>query len=281
MTTYRTIQVDDREVFYREAGDPAAPTLLLLEGFPSSSAQYEQLIGHLADSYQLVAPDYPGFGRSPALDGETTFDRLADVVEAFTQALELERFSLYVFDFGAPVGFRLATRQPERIQALVIQNGNAYEVGLGPKMQGLKPYWTDRAGNEAVVRHFLQLDVTRSQYIDGVPDPATVNPDLWELDQRYIDLPGRDRVMLDLLFDYQSNVALYPGWQQYLRTHQPPALLAWGKNDAFFPEAGARAYLQDLPSAELHLLDTGHFATATHSKEIAELVEAFLARHVQ
>ena len=200
---------------------------------------------------------------------------------AFTQALELKRFSLYVFDFGAPIGFRLATRQPERIQSLVIQNGNAYEVGLGPKMQGLKPYWTDRAGNEAVVRHFLQLDVTRSQYIDGVPDPATVNPDLWELDQRYIDLPGRDRVMLDLLFDYQSNVALYPGWQQYLRTHQPPTLLAWGKNDAFFPEAGARAYLQDLPSAELHLLDTGHFATATHSKEIAELIEAFLARNVQ
>jgi pimeloyl-ACP methyl ester carboxylesterase len=281
MTTYRTIQVDDREVFYRQAGDPAAPTLLLLEGFPSSSAQYERLIGHLADRYQLLAPDYPGFGRSPALDGETTFDRLADVVDAFTQALELKRFSLYVFDFGAPIGFRLATRQPERIQSLVIQNGNAYEVGLGPKMQGLKPYWTDRAGNEAVVRHFLQLDVTRSQYIDGVPDPATVNPDLWELDQRYIDLPGRDRVMLDLLFDYQSNVTLYPGWQQYLRTHQPPALLAWGKNDAFFPEAGARAYLQDLPGAELHLLDTGHFATATHSKEIAELVEAFLARHVQ
>jgi len=281
MTTYRTIQVDDREVFYRQAGDPAAPTLLLLEGFPSSSAQYERLIGHLADRYQLLAPDYPGFGRSPALNGETTFDRLADVVDAFTQALELKRFSLYVFDFGAPIGFRLATRQPERIQSLVIQNGNAYEVGLGPKMQGLKPYWTDRAGNEAVVRHFLQLDVTRSQYIDGVPDPATVNPDLWELDQRYIDLPGRDRVMLDLLFDYQSNVTLYPGWQQYLRTHQPPALLAWGKNDAFFPEAGARAYLQDLPSAELHLLDTGHFATATHSKEIAELIETFLARHVQ
>jgi pimeloyl-ACP methyl ester carboxylesterase len=148
-------------------------------------------------------------------------------------------------------------------------------------MQGLKPYWADRAGNEAAVRRLLQLDITRSQYIDGVPDPATVNPDLWELDQRYIDLPGRDRVMLDLLFDYQSNVVLYPGWQNYLRTHQPPALLAWGKNDAFFPEAGAHAYLQDLPGAELHLLDTGHFATATHSKEIAELVEAFLARHVR
>jgi pimeloyl-ACP methyl ester carboxylesterase len=278
MTTYRTIEIDGSEIFYREAGDPAAPTLLLLEGFPSSSAQYEQLIGRLADRLHLVAPDYPGFGRSPALDGETTFDRLADVVEAFTEAKGLERFSLYMFDFGAPVGFRLATRHPERIEALVLQNGNAYEAGLGPGMQGLKPYWADRAAHEQAMRGLLGLDVTRSQYVDGVPDPATVNPDLWELDQRYIELPGRDRVMLDLLFDYQSNVALYPSWHEYLRTHQPPALLPWGKHDAFFPEAGARAYLQDLPEAELHLLDTGHFATATHSSEIAELIGAFFAR---
>ena len=266
MTTYRTIEVDGTEIFYREAGDPAAPTLLLLEGFPSSSAQYEQLIGRLADRFHLVAPDYPGFGRSSALGGVTTFDRLAAVIDTFTQAKGLERFSLYMFDFGAPVGFRLATRHPERIAALVIQNGNAYEDGLGPNMQGLKPYWADRAGNESAIRGLLQLNVTRSQYVDGVPDPASVNPDLWELDQRYMDLPGRDRVMLDLLFDYQSNVALYPRWHEYMRTHQPPALLAWGRNDAFFPEAGAHAYLQDLPEAELHLLDTGHFATATHSE---------------
>jgi pimeloyl-ACP methyl ester carboxylesterase len=279
MSMYRTIEIEGGEIFYREAGDPAAPTLLLLEGFPSSSAQYEQLIGHLADRYHLVAPDYPGFGRSPALDRATTFDRLADVVEAFTEAKGLTRFSVYMFDFGAPVGFRLATRHPERIQALVLQNGNAYEAGLGPNMQGLKPYWADRAGHEAAIKGLLQLQVTRSQYVDGVPDPATVNPDLWELDQRYLDLPGRDRVMLDLLFDYQSNVALYPEWHEYLRTHQPPALLVWGKNDEYFPEAGARAYLQDLPDAELHLLDTGHFATATHSTEIAELIAPFLARH--
>jgi pimeloyl-ACP methyl ester carboxylesterase len=280
MTTYRTIEVDGTEIFYREAGDPAAPALLLLEGFPSSSAQYEQLIGRLADRYHLVAPDYPGFGRSPALAGETTFDRLAAVIDTFTQAKGLERFSVYMFDFGAPVGFRLATRHPERIEALVIQNGNAYEDGLGPNMQALKPYWADRAGNESAIRALLQLNVTRSQYVDGVPDPVTVNPDLWELDQRYMDLPGRDRVMLDLLFDYQSNVALYPSWHEYLRTQQPPALLAWGRNDAFFPEAGALAYLQELPEAELHLLDTGHFATATHSEEIAELVGAFMARYV-
>jgi pimeloyl-ACP methyl ester carboxylesterase len=280
MTTYRTITIDGGELFYREAGNPAAPTLLLLAGFPSSSAQYERLIGHLSDRFHLVAPDYPGFGRSPARDGETTFDHLADVIEAFTEAKGLGRFSVYMFDFGAPVGFRLATRHPERIETLVIQNGNAYEVGLGPNMQGLKPYWADRAANEAAIRGFLQLGVTRSQYVDGAPDPATVNPDLWELDQRYMDLPGRDRVMLDLLFDYRNNVALYSSWQEYLRTHQPPALLAWGKNDAYFPEAGARAYLQDLPEAELHLLDTGHFATATHSHEIADLIGAFFARHL-
>jgi pimeloyl-ACP methyl ester carboxylesterase len=277
MTTYRTITIDGGELFYREAGNPAAPTLLLLAGFPSSSAQYERLIGHLSDRFHLVAPDYPGFGRSPARDGETTFDHLADVIEAFTEAKGLGRFSVYMFDFGAPVGFRLATRHPERIETLVIQNGNAYEVGLGPNMQGLKPYWADRAANEAAIRGFLQLGVTRSQYVDGAPDPATVNPDLWELDQRYMDLPGRDRVMLDLLFDYRNNVALYSSWQEYLRTHQPPALLAWGKNDAYFPEAGARAYLQDLPEAELHLLDTGHFALATHAGEIADLIAAFAA----
>jgi pimeloyl-ACP methyl ester carboxylesterase len=280
MTTYRTIEVDGSEIFYREAGDPAAPTLLLLEGFPSSSAQYEQLIGRLADRYHLVAPDYPGFGRSPALAGGTTFDRLAGVIERFTEAQGLDLFSVYMFDFGAPVGFRLAARHPERIAALVIQNGNAYEEGLGPPMQGLKPYWADRAGKESAIRGLLEVNVTRSQYVDGVPDPTTVNPDLWELDQRYMELPGRDRVMLDLLFDYQSNVALYPSWHEYLRTHQPPALLAWGRNDAFFPEAGAHAYLQDLPDAELHLLDTGHFATATHSEEIAELVGEFLARRL-
>ncbi|HEY4094655.1 MAG TPA: alpha/beta hydrolase [Baekduia sp.] len=280
MTTYRTIDVQGQEIFYREAGDPEDPTLLLLEGFPSSSAQYEQLIDHLADRYHLIAPDYPGFGRSPALEGETTFDRLTDAIEAFTETKGLDRYSLYMFDFGAPVGFRLATRHPERVETLVLQNGNAYESGLGPNMQGLKPYWADRAAHEDGMRGVLQLATTRSQYVDGVPDPATVNPDLWELDQHYMDQPGRDRVMLDLLYDYQSNLTLYPGWHEYLRTHQPPALLAWGKNDDYFPEAGARAYLDDLPDAELHLLDTGHFATATHSREIAELIAAFLTRHV-
>lgn len=280
MTAYRTIEVKGSEVFYREAGDPAAATLLLLHGFPSSSAQYDQLMGRLAGRYHLIAPDYPGFGQSAALTGSTTFDRLAEVIDAFTEAKGLDRFTLYLFDFGAPVGLRIATRHPERVQGLVLQNGNAYEIGLGPGMRALEPYWSDRGGNEAAIRGFLTLQATRSQYVDGVADPSCVSPDLWELDQRYLELPGRDQVMLDLLYDYRSNVALYPLWQDYLRAHTPPALLAWGRNDAFFPPAGARAYLRDLPDAELHLLDTGHFATATHSAEIAELVAVFLNSHV-
>jgi pimeloyl-ACP methyl ester carboxylesterase len=273
---YRTIQVDGTEVFYREGGEGRAMTLLLLHGFPSSSAQYESLMERLEERYHVIAPDYPGFGQSPPLEGTATFDRLADVIEGFTEAKGLERFGLYMFDFGSPVGFRLATRQPERVQALVLQNGNAYEEGLGPNMQALKPYWQDRSANEEAIRGFLQLDATRAQYLDGVADATTVNPDLWELDQRYLDMPGRDRVMLDLLYDYQSNVELYPRWHAYLRDNQPAALLPWGRNDQFFPPEGARAYLRDLPQAELHLLDTGHFATATHHDEIAELIAGFL-----
>ncbi len=279
MTAYRTIEVDGSEVFYREAGDRRAATLLLLHGFPSSSAQYEQLMQRLAARHHVIAPDYPGFGRSPALTGTTTFDRLADVIDVFTEAMSLDRFSMYMFDFGSPVGCRIATRHPERVQGLVLQNGNAYEVGLGPGMQALQPYWEDRGAHEAAIRGFLTLDATRSQYLDGVADPTSVNPDLSELDQRYLDLPGRDQVMLDLLYDYQSNVALYPAWQEYLRTYSPPALVPWGRNDAFFPPAGARAYLDDIANAELHVLDTGHFATATHSDEIAALISAFLDSH--
>jgi pimeloyl-ACP methyl ester carboxylesterase len=281
MTAYRTSEVNGTEVFYREGGDPAAPTLLLLHGFPSSSAQYQQLMERLEDRYHVIAPDYPGFGQSPPLSGTTTFDRIAEVIDGFTDGTGLERFSLYMFDFGSPVGFRLATRHPDRVQGLVLQNGNAYEAGLGPKMQALKPYSEDRSANEAAVRGLLELETTRAQYLDGVSDATTVNPDLWELDQRYLELPGRDQVMLDLLYDYRNNVTLYPRWHDYLRANQPPALLAWGQNDQFFPPDGARAYLHDLPEAELHLLDTGHFATATHPDEIAELIANFLDTQVR
>ena len=278
--TYRTITVNGSEIFYREDGDPSGPTLLLLHGFPSSSAQYDQLMRRLASRCHVIAPDYPGFGQSRPLTGTTTFDRLADAIDAFIEAKGLDAFSLYMFDFGSPVGFRVASRDPGRVQGLVLQNGNAYEVGLGPGMRALEPYWRDRAANEATIRGFLTLEATRSQYLDGVADPASVNPDLWELDQRYLELPGRDQVMLDLLYDYQNNVKSYPAWQQYLRTSRPPALITWGSNDGFFPADGARAYLEDLSDAELHLLDTGHFATATHSAEIADLIGEFIQRRV-
>lgn len=198
------------EVFHREGGDPSGPTLLLLHGFPSSSAQYDQLMRRLASRCHVIAPDYPGFGQSPPLTGTTTFGRLTDAIDAFIEAKGLDAFSLYMFDFGSPVGFRVATHDPGRVQGLVLQNGNAYEVGLGPGMRALEPYWRDRAANEAAIRGFLTLEATRSQYVDGVADPASVNPNLWELDQRYLELPGRDQVMLDLLYDYQNNVKSYP-----------------------------------------------------------------------
>jgi pimeloyl-ACP methyl ester carboxylesterase len=276
MLRYGTTVVDGSEIFYREGGEPSRATLLLLHGFPSSSAQYDRLMGHLAARLHVIAPDLPGFGRSRPLTDASTFDRLADVIEAFIDETELQRCALYMFDFGAPVGFRIAVRDPERVTGLVLQNGNAYEEGLGPGMQALLPYWQDRTAHEDAIRGFLTLEATRSQYLDGVEDPTSVNPDLWELDQRYLDMPGRDTVMLDLLYDYQSNVVAYPAWHAYLRSHRPPALLPWGAHDAFFPPAGAEAYTRDLPDAEVHLLPTGHFATATHSDEIADLILDFV-----
>ena len=229
MVAYRTIEVDGTEVFYREAGAGAATTLLLLHGFPSSSAQYQSLMERLEDGCHVIAPDYPGFGQSPPLHGPTTFDRLADVIEGFTDAKALERFSMYMFDFGSPVGFRLATRHPERVQGLILQNGNAYEEGLGPGMQALKPYWRiarpTRPRSAGSCNWRRRARSTWTEFRTRRP----CNPDLWELDQRYLDLPGRDRVMLDLLYDYQRNVELYPRWHDYMRLHQPPALLPWGR----------------------------------------------------
>jgi pimeloyl-ACP methyl ester carboxylesterase len=280
MTTYRTVDVDGVEVFYREAGPAGAPTLLLLHGFPTSSAQFQPLIDRLAGRFHLIAPDDPGFGYTQPGALTFTFDALADVIDGFTTALGLEHVALYLFDFGAPVGFRLATRHPERVDALIIQNANAYEQGIGPALAGLAPYWEDRQAAEPAVRGFLTLEGTRSQYLDGVPDPARVDPDAYTLDQHFLDLPGRDRVMLDLIYDYPSNLALYPAWHAYLREHRPPTLITWGANDQHFVADGARAYLTDVPDAELHLLDTGHFALATHVDEVAELISAFLSRHL-
>lgn len=281
MTAYRTVAVDGNDVFYREAGNPDAQTVLLLHGFPTSSTQYEPLMSRLADRFHLVAPDYPGFGYSDPLADSATFDRLADVVEGFVDALGLGRYALYLFDFGAPVGFRLATRRPERVDALILQNANAYEAGIGPNLAGLGAYWEDREAAEPSVRQLLTLDGTRAQYLEGVPDASVVNPDLYTFDQRFLDLPGRDQVMLDLIYDYTSNVALYPAWQAYLRTHRPATLITWGANDQYFVADGARAYLADVPDAELHLLDTGHIALATHADEIAALIGRFLPAQKQ
>ncbi|MEU8136180.1 alpha/beta fold hydrolase [Streptodolium elevatio] len=276
---HRHIEVDGLRVFYREAGPADAPTLLLLHGFPSSSRQFARLIDALGTDYHLVAPDYPGFGHSDAPDAESftyTFDALADVTEKFLLALGLDRFSMYVFDFGAPVGFRIATRHPEWIEGLIVQNGNAYLDGLSDAAREMTANRPGVPGAEEAVRGLLALPVTRSQYEGGTTDPELVAPDGWTADQHFLDLPGRDAVQVALALDYHSNLALYPVWQEWLRTHRPPALVVWGRNDFFFPEPGARAYLRDLPDAELHLLDTGHFALEDKLPEIAPLVAAFL-----
>ena len=280
--------VDGLDIFYREAGPVAAPTLVLLHGFPAASHQYARLMERLRDRVHVIAPDYPGFGYSSAPTSSNaggdfvyTFDHLAEVTDDFLTALGVQRFFLYVFDFGAPVGFRIATKHPDRVLGLIAQNGNAYEIGLGPNMQPAVQYWSDRAGKEAEVRGALTLEATRRQHLEGTAHPELVDPDTWTLDQHWLDAPGRDQIMLDLLYDYQSNVALYPRWQAWLREQRPPVLLPWGRNDQFFPEAGARAYLDDVPDAELHLLDTGHFALDEQLETIAHLATGFIARHAR
>ncbi|WP_249644750.1 alpha/beta fold hydrolase [Nocardia sputi] len=279
LVLHRHLDVDGVAVFYRESVPqrPNAPTLLLLHGFPSASHQFRRLIDALGNDYRLIAPDYPGFGNTitPA-DFEYRFDRLADITEGFVQKLGLSRFAMYVFDFGAPVGFRLAVRHPEWITGLVIQNGNAYESGLSQGARefiGLRP---DQDGAHDTIRRLLTLEGTRGQYEGGVAEPALLAPDGWTLDQYYLDQPGRTRAQVELAFDYHSNVRAYPGWQSWLRRHTPPTLIVWGANDPFFPAPGAHAYLADLPEARLHLFDTGHFALETHLREIAPLVADFL-----
>ncbi|MFB7217638.1 alpha/beta fold hydrolase [Streptomyces sp. NPDC056227] len=287
---HRHVEVDGVRVFYRESvpvATPAedAPVLLLLHGFPSASHQFRRLMDALGAHYRLIAPDYPGFGHSEAPTSTTTggsftytFDRLADITEVFIQRLGLSRFVMYVFDFGAPVGFRLAARHPEWIAGLVVQNGNAYAEGLSENAREFIALHPDTEGAEDTVRGLLTPASTRAQYEGGTGDPELVAPDGWTLDQHFLDLPGRTRPQLDLAFDYHSNVTLYPQWQAWLRKHTPPALIVWGRNDMFFPEPGARAYLRDLPDAELHLFDTGHFALEDHLPEIAPLVADFLDR---
>ncbi|WP_431967617.1 alpha/beta fold hydrolase [Nocardia sp. bgisy134] len=278
---HRTVEVDGVEVFYRESipARPDAPILLLLHGFPSGSHQFRALLQALGGHYRLIAPDYPGFGRTSApADFEYSFDRLADVVEGFVQALDLRRFAMYVFDFGAPIGFRLALRHPEWIAGLVVQNGNAYEAGLSEGAKEFVALRPEQEGAEDTIRGLLTLEGTRGQYEHGVPDPSVLAPESWLLDQHFLELPGRKEAQVALAFDYQSNVDAYPEWQRWLREHTPPTLVVWGAEDPFFPEPGAHAYLADVPDAELHLFDTGHFALETHLPEIAPLIAKFLDR---
>ncbi len=284
MIHYRTAAVDDRNIFYREAGDAKAPALLLLHGFPTSSHMFRDLIPLLADRYRVVAPDLLGFGFSDAPDRarfQYTFDNLAKLVDGFTQAIGLKLYAIYVFDYGAPVGFRLALAHPERITAIVSQNGNAYEEGLSQGWNPIQKYWQEPTeANRAALRDFLKPETTRFQYVHGVPDETLVAPESYALDAALLARPGNDEIQLDLFLDYASNVALYPKFQEYLRTKRPPLLAVWGKNDPFFLPAGAEAFRRDVPRAEVHFYDTGHFALETHAREIAAAIRKFLDRAV-
>jgi pimeloyl-ACP methyl ester carboxylesterase len=279
---YRSVQVDGVRIAYREAGPREAPVLLLLHGFPTSSRMFRNLIPALADRYRLIAPDYPGFGASEAPDHVRfaySFEHLASVMDDFARQVGATRYALYVQDYGAPIGFRLAVRHPERITALIVQNGNAYEEGLSPFWTPLKAAWADPSpANRAALRAGLTLEATRSQYLGGVADPSHIDPENWMIDHALMQRPGVDEIMLDLFVDYGANVAAYPGFHRFFRERKPPTLIVWGRNDEIFPVAGARAYLRDLPDAELHLLDSGHFALEDKGPEIAELIRGFLAR---
>ena len=274
---YRTAKVDNRNVFYREAGASGAPKLLLLHGFPTSGHMFRNLIPLLADRFHIVAPDLPGFGNSDMPDKANTFDQIAETIDRFTENIGIDRYAIYVFDYGAPTGFRLAVKHPDRITAIISQNGNAYEEGLSDGWNPIRAYWQDAStANRAALRDFLKPESTVWQYTHGVSDPTSVSPDGYTLDNFYLSRPGVADVQLDLFGDYKSNLALYPAFQQYFRTHKPPFLAAWGKNDPFFLPPGAEAFKRDIPNATVRFFDTGHFALETHAPEIAAAIRDFL-----
>ena len=276
--TYKTADIDGAGIFYREAGASGAPKLLLLHGFPSSGHMFRDLIPLLADRYHIVAPDLPGFGKSDTPAGHLTFDRIADAIDRFTEVIGFDRYAVYVFDYGAPTGFRLAVKHPERITAIISQNGNAYEEGLSDGWNPIRAYWQDASpANRDALRAFLAPETTVWQYTHGVPDLSKVSPDGHTLDNFYLARPGAAETQLDLFGDYKSNVALYPAFQHYFRTHQPRFLAVWGRNDPFFLPAGAEAFKRDIPGAEVRFFDTGHFALETHAAEIAAAIRDFLA----
>jgi pimeloyl-ACP methyl ester carboxylesterase len=279
-TRYRKASVDGLNIFYREAGPVDAPVLLLLHGFPTAGHMFRNLIPALSDRFQLVAPDLPGFGQSemPSRDKFAyTFARLAEIIERFTEVIGVGRFALYVFDYGAPTGFRMAVRHPERVTAIISQNGNAYEEGLSDGWNPVRAYWRDPSeANRAALRSFLLPETTIWQYTHGAKDTSLVSPDGYSLDNFYLARPGAHEVQLDLLGDYKTNVAMYPEFQAYFRKYKPPLLAAWGKNDPFFLPPGAEAFRRDIPSAEVRFFDAGHFALETHCDDIAKVIRDFL-----
>ncbi len=284
VVSHRYVQVDDVKVFYREAGDPKAPIVLLLHGFPTSSYMYRDLIPRLADRYHVIAPDLPGFGFTQSPDRSRyayTFEHLAQTIDHFTETLHLDQYALQVFDYGAPVGWRLATAHPERVTAIVSQNGNAYVEGLSEGWNPIQKYWKDPSQeNRDALRAFLKPDAIRWQYTHGVKDPDQVAPEAYTLDAACVARPGNDEIQLDLFRDYASNVALYPSFQAYFRKYYPPILAVWGRNDPFFLPPGAEAFKRDVPNAEVQFFDTGHFALETHVAEIAPVIHRFLDRNL-
>ncbi|SEH70738.1 Pimeloyl-ACP methyl ester carboxylesterase [Mycolicibacterium rutilum] len=281
-TRFRYVTVDGREVFYREAGPPDAPAVLLLHGFPSSSRMWQPLIDRLADRWHLIAPDYPGFGHSeapPTTEFDYTFDHIADIVELFTDRLGLDRYTLVMQDYGGPVGMRLATRDPERVRALIVQNAVCHEDGLGPLWDTRKAFWADRSRYEAELReNFFSYHATRLRHVGHSPDAERYDPDLWTDELAFLDRPGQRDIQTDLFYDYRTNVASYPTWQRWLRDNQPPLLVVWGRYDPSFQAAEADAYRRDVPTAEVHVIDAGHFALDEAPGVVADLCRGFLER---
>lgn len=282
MTKYRSVAVNGRKIFYREAGSESSPTIVLLHGFPSSSHMFRDLIPKLEDKLHVIAPDYIGFGYSDAPTTDTftyTFDNLAEHMEQFLfETLGLKKFSIYVQDYGAPVGYRIAFKHQDAIEGIIVQNGNAYVEGIGAAFDPMKPFWANRtAETETPVRDLLKKETTMFQYTHGTKDASSINPDAYTFDQFFLDRPGNDAIQLALLHDYQNNLSKYDGWHEFFRSKQPKTLITWGKNDPFFTVEGAQAYLRDIPNAELHLLDTGHFALEDSCDFIAQQIIQFFA----
>jgi len=282
--SYHRTTIDGVEIFYRAAGPQDAPAIVLLHGFPTSSQMYRELIPRLADKYRVIAPDFPGFGQSSAPSPEQykySFEGAANLIDKLLVSLKVDRYALYLMDYGAPVGFQLAVKHPERVSALLVQNGNAYLEGIGAFWDPVKKFWNDDspAIREVQKKSLLTIEATRWQYYEGVKDPTLVSPDAYTLDQAYLDRPGNAEIQLAWFYDYQNNLPKYPQWQAYFRKHQPPTLVMWGKNDQIFLVQGAEPYRRDNPKAEIHILDTGHFALETHGPQIARLIREFLARH--